>query len=129
MTNRCDHRRCLPPSALASRRGAHIHGALSKTKSPAIDKTLYTASLVWRRPTRRVLNKRPIFVLRCRRLQFKLKRKCIIPRQCGAALRPRPGVKSTKIAKRRTYTFTHTVTRDPRDVRSVETIRVLSLHR
>lgn len=100
MTNRPS---TVSPSALASRRSAHTCGALSKTKSPAIDKTLRRLSSG---AGRRVLNKRPI-LLRCRRLQFKLKRKCIIPRQSGAVLRPRPGVKSTKIAKRRTYIYTY----------------------
>lgn len=100
MTNRREHRWCPRRRRIETR----THGALSKTKSPAIDKTLRRLSSG---AGRRVLNKRPIFVLRCRRLQFKLKRKCIIPRQSGASLRPRPGVKSTKIAKQCTYIYAY----------------------
>jgi len=125
MTNRCDHRWCSRRYSAESRR-AHT-GRYPKLNLPLLTKH-YGVSLVWRRPTRRVLNKRPIFVPRCRRLQFKLKRKCIIPRQCGAALCSCPGVKSTKIAKRRTYIYA-SVTRGAAGCTRRDDTRVLSLHR
>lgn len=67
-----------------------------------------------------MLNKRPIFGRHCRRLQFKLKRKCIICRQSGAVLLRRVPVKSTKIVKRagsrrpfaRTYAYLRIPTRN-----------------